>query len=281
MAPWAAVRQWAKKVPIRLHVKHRHFRQTHKHTHDIVDVYTHVHTHTHTVSEGHCMSACQKHSGNKRSAGAVGNTREHVPALHLLLSFLFSPVFTPISLCYRAAPPCLSFPSLSLLCSPSLFENLFFSLSLPSLAPPSLPLSFLVSSPFPLFLFLLLLKSMETYKQSRSKWVCPELLFLSHKQPHPKLGISLPLSYFLSSLASPLLISTNKPIFNSYLLCAVAVSCWEVMHWKCGSFGTYSSIFTLFNPHSLFLYLACMSYCSQFFYMLGFGVTYNHWANRG
>lgn len=119
MAPWAAVRQWAKTVPIRLHVKHRHFRQTHKHTQDIVDVYTHTFTLRHTVSEGRCVSACQKHSGNERSAGAVGNTRERVPALHPLLSLLFSPLCSLLPpappLCYLTAPP-LAFHSHLFLC---------------------------------------------------------------------------------------------------------------------------------------------------------------------
>ncbi len=183
MAPWAAVRQWAKTVPIRLHVKHRHFRQTHKHTQDIVDIYAHTFTLRHTVSEGRCVSACQKHSGNERSTGAVGNTRERVPALHPLLSLLFSPLCSllpPAPPFVTLLPPPPFIPiSFSALLSASLFEYLFFSFALPSLAPPSLPLFFLdsYSSPLSLFLFLLLLKSTETFKQRWYKWVCTEWLF--------------------------------------------------------------------------------------------------------
>lgn len=129
-----------------------------------------THTFTHTVSEGRCMSACQKHSGIERSAGAVGNTRKRVPALHPLLSLIFPPATPSPPFCYLSGPPCLSFPSLSLaLLPPSPFEYLFFSLlhshlSLPPSPPLPSPWFFLDS-----FLFSLsfsLLKSTETYMQT-------------------------------------------------------------------------------------------------------------------
>lgn len=199
----------------------------------------------------------------ERSAGAVGNTRERITALHPLLSLLFSPLRSLLP----PAPPFatllapLAFHSHLFLCfASSLSEYHFLSYALPSLAASSFPL-FSLTPTLPLFLSFFFCWNLQRLTHSAGINECALnefFFFLNHKQPHPKLGISLPLSFFLSTLASPSLISTNKPIFNSYFLCAAAVSGWEVMHRKCRRL--LADILVLFAHGSIlihcFLYLA-------------------------
>lgn len=105
-------------------VEHRHFTQT---------CLGNRRLSTHSLKAAG-TSAFQKHSGNKRSPGAVGNTWEHLPVFHPLLSL--SPLLAPPScscLCYLSPSHCLSIPYLSLLCF------LHLSLNISSTPPPFSP----------------------------------------------------------------------------------------------------------------------------------------------
>lgn len=159
------------------------------------------------------MSACQKHSGNERSAEAVGNTREHVPALHPLLSLLFSPLCSLLPhapLCYLTGPPCFSFPSLSLLCSFPLSLSLLWICPLFFCTPISYFL--LLSLFFPwllLFSFVSFGFCWNLWRLMRSIGINECVLddVFHHKQPHPKLGISRFFFFFSLFLSLPIQLS--------------------------------------------------------------------------
>lgn len=122
MPCWAAVKQQANQFPSGYALNTD---TSGRHAHTYPDIYTL----THTASEGRCMSACQKHSGNERSTGAAGNTRERVPALHPLLSLPF------FLLGVRSS---LLLPLFVTLLAPLAFHSHLFLFVAPPSLPPSL-----------------------------------------------------------------------------------------------------------------------------------------------
>lgn len=259
MALWAAVRQWAKTVPIRLHVKHRHFRETHENTGHC--------TQTHTRSLWRLLHVSMPETlwqwKQRRSCGEYKRactTSPSSPSFSLLcvLSSLLLPLLLPyqpllpfIPIFFSALHP--PTPSLSAL------EYVFFSFAFPvSSSLPPVFFSWLLLS-LVLFSFSLLLpNSVETYEQWQYEWARTELLFFfffKSQAATPKAGNNLSLlSLSLSPHTSLWLISANKHTFNSYFLCAWAVSDWEVKPRK--STRAYSIIVFFFSS----LLIHCLLY---------------------